>query len=168
MLLTRTPLYSQGCPCFLVRLACVKRAASVDSEPGSNSRLISFICRDQCLAAPISLKTVRVHRLLTDTMRPRLLYSNSLTNYYFVYGVQPDCQTSMPGLVRSLAGRRPSGCKPLSGGTKPLGLTAQRVTVPAEEAAANYVPAAAVIRRQRALFGVTGRKGCVGGSLSLV
>jgi hypothetical protein len=25
---------------FLVRLACVKRAASVDSEPGSNSRLI--------------------------------------------------------------------------------------------------------------------------------
>ena len=37
MLLTRAPLYS-GCP-FLVRLACVKRAASVDSEPGSNSRL---------------------------------------------------------------------------------------------------------------------------------
>jgi hypothetical protein len=26
-------------PDFLVRLACVKRAASVDSEPGSNSRL---------------------------------------------------------------------------------------------------------------------------------
>ncbi len=42
------------------------------------------------------------------------------------------------------------------------------MTVPAEAAAANYVPAAAVIRRQRALFGVTGRKGCVGGSLSLV
>ncbi len=37
------------------------------------------------------------------------------------------------------------------------------MTVPAEAAAANYVPAAAVIRRQRALFGVTGRKGCVGG-----
>ena len=37
MLLTRTPLYL---PCgFLVRLACVRRAASVDSEPGSNSRL---------------------------------------------------------------------------------------------------------------------------------
>ena len=42
------------------------------------------------------------------------------------------------------------------------------MTVPAEEAAANYVPAAAVIRRQQALFGVTGRKGCVGGSLSLL
>ena len=37
------------------------------------------------------------------------------------------------------------------------------MTVPAEAAAANYVPAAAVIRRQQALFGVTGRKGCVGG-----
>ena len=40
MLLTRTPLYSPDCSGFLVRLACVKRAASVDSEPGSNSRLI--------------------------------------------------------------------------------------------------------------------------------
>ena len=39
VLLTRTPLYSRGCPRFLVRLACVRRAASVDSEPGSNSRL---------------------------------------------------------------------------------------------------------------------------------
>jgi hypothetical protein len=29
---------------FLVRLACVKRAASVDSEPGSNSRLILLSC----------------------------------------------------------------------------------------------------------------------------
>jgi hypothetical protein len=28
---------------FLVRLACVKRAASVDSEPGSNSRLNRLI-----------------------------------------------------------------------------------------------------------------------------
>ena len=40
VLLTRTPLYSADCSAFLVRLACVKRAASVDSEPGSNSRLI--------------------------------------------------------------------------------------------------------------------------------
>jgi hypothetical protein len=36
-------------------------------------------------------------------------------------------------------------------------------TVPAEEAPANYVPAAAVIRRGRALSGFTGRKGRVGG-----
>ena len=39
-------------------------------------------------------------------------------------------------------------------------------TVPAEEAPANYVPAAAVIRRGLALSGITGRKGCVGGLLS--
>jgi hypothetical protein len=32
--------FTQGLLPFLVRLACVKRAASVDSEPGSNSRLI--------------------------------------------------------------------------------------------------------------------------------
>ncbi len=39
MLLTRAPLYSSPCGDFLVRLACVRHAASVDSEPGSNSRL---------------------------------------------------------------------------------------------------------------------------------
>src|SRR5579864_1081145 len=37
-------------------------------------------------------------------------------------------------------------------------------TVPQEEAPANYVPAAAVIRRGRALSGVTGRKAPAGGS----
>ena len=36
-------------------------------------------------------------------------------------------------------------------------------TVPAEEAPANYVPAAAVIRRVRALSGIIGRKELVGG-----
>ena len=40
-------------------------------------------------------------------------------------------------------------------------------TVPEEEAPANYVPAAAVIRRGRALSGFIGRKGRVGGFLSL-
>jgi hypothetical protein len=37
-------------------------------------------------------------------------------------------------------------------------------TVPSEEASANYVPAAAVRRRERALSGITGRKGRVGGA----
>ena len=37
------------------------------------------------------------------------------------------------------------------------------VTVGGEEAPANYVPAAAVIRRVRALSGIIGRKGLVGG-----
>ena len=39
-------------------------------------------------------------------------------------------------------------------------------TVPEEEAPANYVPAAAVIRRGQALSGFTGRKARVGGKLS--
>ena len=40
------------------------------------------------------------------------------------------------------------------------------MTVPEEEAPANYVPAAAVTRRVRALIGITGRKACAGGLLS--
>ena len=51
-------------------------------------------------------------------------------------------------------------CKPLSVGTI--------VTVPTEEAPANYVPAAAVIRRGQALSGFIGRKELVGGSISWV
>jgi hypothetical protein len=40
------------------------------------------------------------------------------------------------------------------------------LTLPTEQAPANSVPAAAVIRRVRALIGITGRKACVGGSVS--
>ena len=40
------------------------------------------------------------------------------------------------------------------------------VTVPYQKAPANYVPAAAVIRRGRALSGIIGRKEYVGGFLS--
>ena len=60
-----------------------------------------------------------------------------------------------PDAATPRAGRRPSGCKPLSAG--------KTLTVPAEEAPANYVPAAAVIRRGRALSGFIGRKARVGG-----
>ena len=42
-----------------------------------------------------------------------------------------------------------------------------KLTVPYQKAPANYVPAAAVIRRERALSGFIGRKGCVGGLLSI-
>jgi hypothetical protein len=52
------------------------------------------------------------------------------------------------------------GCKLLSAGTI--------MTVPAEEASANYVPAAAVIRRMQALSGIIGRKAFVGGLSSLM
>ena len=41
------------------------------------------------------------------------------------------------------------------------------MTVPAEEAPADSVPAAAVRRREQALSGITGRKELVGGNLSL-
>ncbi len=40
------------------------------------------------------------------------------------------------------------------------------LTVPSKEAPANSVPAAAVIRRVQALFGIIGRKGRVGGRVS--
>ena len=41
------------------------------------------------------------------------------------------------------------------------------MTVPSEKATANFVPAAAVIRRWRALLGITRRKAYVGGWISL-
>ncbi len=44
----------------------------------------------------------------------------------------------------------------------------RELTVPSKEAPANSVPAAAVIRRVQALFGIIGRKEHVGGLLSLV
>ena len=56
-------------------------------------------------------------------------------------------------------GRRLSGCKLLLPRTK-------NVTVLGEKATANYVPAAAVIRREQALSGFIGCKGCVDGKLS--
>ncbi len=58
-------------------------------------------------------------------------------------------------------GRRFSDRKPLLYGKKEL-------TVPYEKAPANYVPAAAVTRRGRALSGITGRKGRAGGHVSLL
>jgi hypothetical protein len=60
-----------------------------------------------------------------------------------------------PDRATPRAGRRPSGCKPL--------LPGARMTVPGESASANYVPAAAVRRRRRALSGFTGRKARAGG-----
>jgi hypothetical protein len=47
-------------------------------------------------------------------------------------------------------------------------VTAIKVTVPEKKAPANYVPAAAVIRRGQALSGIIGRKARAGGFLSLM
>src|SRR3984957_20803638 len=71
------------------------------------------------------------------------------------------CNGRKPDTATPCERRSPLGCKALSAGTK-------KMTVPAEEASANYVPAAAVRRRMRALSGFIGRKEFVGGSLSLM
>ena len=61
-----------------------------------------------------------------------------------------------------------SARKPLSFAIKPDTLIADQLIVAKEEGTANSVPAAAVIQRSQALFGFTGRKGCVGGRVSLM
>jgi hypothetical protein len=58
------------------------------------------------------------------------------------------------------------GCKALSLGKKGIFVEQRYLMVPREEAPANFVPAAAVIRRVRALFGMIGRKVFVGGFIS--
>ena len=63
-----------------------------------------------------------------------------------------------PDAATPREGRRFSDCKPLSSG--------KIMTVAKKEAPANYVPAAAVIRRGQALSGIIGRKEYVGGLLS--
>ena len=57
MLLTRLPLYSRSRPRFLVRLACVRHAASVDSEPGSNSPIMWLERSSQLSAIQLSPKS---------------------------------------------------------------------------------------------------------------
>ncbi len=61
-----------------------------------------------------------------------------------------------------------SARKPLSSGSNVASLIPEQLIVPEEEGTANSVPAAAVIQRSQALFGFTGRKGCVGGRVSLM
>ncbi len=61
-----------------------------------------------------------------------------------------------------------SARKPLSFGIKSDDLIRYQLIVLKEEGTANSVPAAAVIQRSQALFGFTGRKGRVGGKLSLM
>ena len=53
-------------------------------------------------------------------------------------------------------------------GRTSTGVTDRTLTVPGQKATANYVPAAAVIRRWQALSGIIGRKARAGGFLSLM
>ena len=66
-------------------------------------------------------------------------------------------------------GRKPDAATPREGrrsSDRKLLSLGKIMTVPLEEAPANYVPAAAVIRRGQALSGIIGRKEYVGGYLS--
>jgi hypothetical protein len=67
------------------------------------------------------------------------------------------------GAATPRGGGRLSGRKPLLCGKKYVWGAPTGKTVPHEEAPANYVPAAAVIRRGRALSGFIGRKARAGG-----
>ena len=92
MLLTRAPLYSWYCYHFLVRLACVRHAASVDSEPGSNSRLkpdvVPLRRRSNWVDRP-------AHLLAKDagTLLVRMTEPNPITSHD--WHVQPICQRSL-------------------------------------------------------------------------
>ena len=60
-----------------------------------------------------------------------------------------------------------SARKPLSFAINPYYLKDDTLIVAEEEGTANSVPAAAVIQRVQALFGIIGRKGRVGGAVRL-
>ena len=53
MLLTRAPLIHTR-RCFIVRLACVRPAANVRSEPGSNSPVENFRCLTPSYSVPLT------------------------------------------------------------------------------------------------------------------
>ena len=67
---------------------------------------------------------------------------------------------------RRVGDEAPWCVKPFQWGRTVRRVTALHLTVPTEEVPANSVPAAAVIRGGRALFGFTERKGRVGGPSS--
>ena len=100
--------------------------------------------------ATISSRPERVIGHIGTETRSKLLREAAVGDIA-QWGGNPDAATPREG-------RRFSDCKPLS--------LVTIMTVAKEEAPANYVPAAAVIRRGLALSGITGRKGCVGGFLS--
>ena len=85
MLLTRAPLYSFPEGNFLVRLACLRHAASVDSEPGSNSRY-KFVHWNIILLVYISLDNDSSSEFCRELYRSRLtLKSLETDTLYLVF-----------------------------------------------------------------------------------
>ena len=71
--LTRLPCYCRPCERPRIRLACIKHAASVRSEPGSNSPLDPFFAQAHvssdthaCLLLPLSVSETRVASSLKE------------------------------------------------------------------------------------------------------
>ena len=93
MLLTRAPLYSWYCYHFLVRLACVRHAASVDSEPGSNSRLKLLLPPNRRRSARFSgiAPSKKRDAYFVRMIKPNLIFSHD-------WHVQPNCQRSLRAL----------------------------------------------------------------------
>ena len=61
-LLTRSPVYSYSEEHFLLRLACVKHAASVRPEPGSNSPLYElFDSSSNCIISVLGTTQIDVN-----------------------------------------------------------------------------------------------------------
>jgi hypothetical protein len=122
VLLTRTPLYSQDCSCFLVRLACVKRAASVDSEPGSNSRLNLLITQElfwnrtrgarppchrfvSCFGLKLRLLTILLLETNHDEHRLKPVPPRSISHPTRLSKI---CAPATSDLVKG----KPTGCRP--------------------------------------------------------
>ena len=98
MLLTRAPLYSWDCSHFLVRLACVRHAASVDSEPGSNSRLKPDVDSSD---GGLMRSTVPALLSFRAPYLVRLIKPNLITSHD--WHVQPICQRSLRAIRLSEA-----------------------------------------------------------------
>jgi hypothetical protein len=92
VLLTRAPLYSTPEGVFRVRLACLRHAASVDSEPGSNSRLkvypshhypllVKYPNNDSSRESPFwpNRSPTRFRQLALSTRLRMLFYHRTLT-----------------------------------------------------------------------------------------
>ena len=79
-LLTRLPLYSQPEGYFRVRLACIRHAASVDSEPGSNSQV-----KD--------VASGHSHEWPSDNFNAKAFYGSSLFSL-FVRLILDECASS--------------------------------------------------------------------------
>ena len=82
---------------FLVRLACVKRAASVDSEPGSNSRLNLLFWMADLVAnrSPQFELKLLTNISIYNTQRLRIIpFLTVGVRKRYAFRIQPDCQTS--------------------------------------------------------------------------